>query len=208
MFTWHAVDLFAVLANESRFRILALLARSGSRGLVQSELAEALDTTVNEVRPHLLRLAEAGFAVRRRLRGRTLWYCHGDAVDALIAFMQSRLRPVDRQSRQGRAAAVIGASLRHRLEEAASASLGAHDAAAPRHQQPRRVDKGLPKPGRDSRGGPQPVPASTGPFTDHAGEESNAADVIVTLPEPLPEPRVAARRRLATATARIKSDAA
>lgn len=87
-----AAEGFGALAQETRLRICALLARADTGALPAGDIALALGIAQNTLSFHLSQLERAGI-LRSRRQGRFIIYSlDGKAVDRLIMFLADTCR--------------------------------------------------------------------------------------------------------------------
>ncbi len=78
------VDLFSTLSNDSRLRILHVLARSGELGV--SDIADELDMSTQAVSNQLQRMADRRLVARRRDGNRIYYRIIDHCVGELMEF--------------------------------------------------------------------------------------------------------------------------
>jgi DNA-binding transcriptional ArsR family regulator len=88
----EAVLAFAALAQETRLRLLGLLARAGVDGMAAGDIAGALGVSASNISFHLKELERAGLVTARR-SARQIFYTADQAVlGTLVKFMFENLQ--------------------------------------------------------------------------------------------------------------------
>jgi len=94
----RAERVFSALAQETRLRILGLLASSQTNAMTAGEISEALGVPQNTLSFHFSHLEGAELVTRER-KGRYIIYgLNARKVDELILFMAQKLRRDDSKS--------------------------------------------------------------------------------------------------------------
>jgi DNA-binding transcriptional ArsR family regulator len=88
----EAVLAFAALAQETRLRLLGLLARAGVDGMAAGDIAGALGVSASNISFHLKELERAGLVTARRSARQIFYAADQAALGALVKFMFENLQ--------------------------------------------------------------------------------------------------------------------
>jgi DNA-binding transcriptional ArsR family regulator len=87
-----AILAFAALAQETRIRLVSLLARAGRDGMAAGDIAGALGVSASNISFHLKELERSGIVTARR-SARQIFYTADQAVlGTLVKFMFENLQ--------------------------------------------------------------------------------------------------------------------
>jgi DNA-binding transcriptional ArsR family regulator len=87
-----AVLAFAALAQETRIRLVSLLARAGRDGMAAGDIAGALGVSASNISFHLKELERAGLVTARRSARQIFYAADQAALGALVKFMFENLQ--------------------------------------------------------------------------------------------------------------------
>src|SRR5215510_1355487 len=87
-----AVLAFAAMAQETRLKLVSLLARAGAEGLAAGEIAEALKVSPSNVSFHVKELERAGIVTARRSSRQIFYAADQAALGELVKFMFENLQ--------------------------------------------------------------------------------------------------------------------
>jgi DNA-binding transcriptional ArsR family regulator len=93
MNAWRVVEVLNVLAEDSRYRLLAMLVQAGENGLPQGRLATRLGLSEARLRRHLAKLAEARLIRRNHRRRGVVWKAESRQLADLVETLTLRLKP-------------------------------------------------------------------------------------------------------------------
>ena len=93
MNTWRVVELLGVLAEESRYGIVAMLVQAGEDGLPQNRLLSRTGLSHPRLKRHLAKLVKAGVVRRNHRRKGVFWKIDERQLGDLVATMTAKLQP-------------------------------------------------------------------------------------------------------------------
>ena len=82
-----AANLFGVLSNADRLRVIRVLVEAGPDGRSAGEIAGAMGATPSRASFHLAALSEAGFAIGEKQSRQMIYRINFEHIGALIAFL-------------------------------------------------------------------------------------------------------------------------
>ncbi len=93
MNSWRVIELLGVLAEESRYGIVAMLVQAGEDGLPQNRLLSRTGLTHPRLKRHLAKLVKAGVVRRNHRRKGVFWKVDEHRLGDLVATMNAKLQP-------------------------------------------------------------------------------------------------------------------
>lgn len=93
MNTWRIIELLGVLAEESRYSIVAMLVQAGEDGLPQNRLLSRTGLAETRLKRHLAKLVKAGVVRRNHRRKGVVWKVDERQIGDLVATMSAKLQP-------------------------------------------------------------------------------------------------------------------
>lgn len=93
MNSWRVIELLGVLAEESRYGIVAMLVQAGEDGLPQNRLLSRTGLAHPRLKRHLAKLVKAGVVRRNHRRKGVFWKVDERQLGDLVATMTARLHP-------------------------------------------------------------------------------------------------------------------
>lgn len=82
-----AAELFGVLSNADRLRVIRALVEAGPDGLNAGDIADKIGATPSRTSFHLASLSEAGFAIGEKQSRQMIYRVNFENIGALIAFL-------------------------------------------------------------------------------------------------------------------------
>ncbi|MEE9588977.1 MAG: winged helix-turn-helix domain-containing protein [Hyphomicrobiaceae bacterium] len=95
MQAWHAVEICALLANETRFAIVSQLAQVPGEGMSLTRLSRRVGVARSTARRQAERLVEAGLLYRRQQGRASFWYVEEARLGEFCDFVCRRLSTTD-----------------------------------------------------------------------------------------------------------------
>lgn len=86
------IKAFSALSQDTRLRILTLLAQAGSEGLPAGDISLALGVPQNTLSFHLAHMEAADLLTRRRAGRFIIYSANRKTLDGLIVYMAENLR--------------------------------------------------------------------------------------------------------------------
>ncbi len=93
MNAWRVVEILSVVADDSRYRVLTMLAQAGENGLTQGRLATRCGLSEARLKRHLTKLVQARLIRRNHRRRGIVWKAEARQLADLVATMSLRLAP-------------------------------------------------------------------------------------------------------------------
>lgn len=93
MNAWRVVEVLSVVADDSRYRVLTMLAQAGENGLTQGRLATRCGLSEARLKRHLTKLVQARLIRRNHRRRGIVWKAEARQLADLLATMSLRLSP-------------------------------------------------------------------------------------------------------------------
>lgn len=93
MNSWRMVELLGVLAEESRYGIVAMLVQAGEDGLPQNRLLSRTGLSHPRLKRHLAKLVKAGVVRRNHRCKGVVWKVDERQLGDLVATMTVKLQP-------------------------------------------------------------------------------------------------------------------
>ena len=82
-----AAELFGVLSNADRLRVIRVLVEAGPDGMNAGDIADRIGATPSRASFHLASLSEAGFAVGEKQSRQMIYRVNFEHIGALISFL-------------------------------------------------------------------------------------------------------------------------
>lgn len=93
MNAWRVVELLGVLAEETRYAIVAMLVQAGEDGLPQNRVLSKSGLPLPRLKRHLAKLVQAGLVRRNHRRKGVVWKIDERQLGDLMATMAAKLAP-------------------------------------------------------------------------------------------------------------------
>ena len=93
MNAWRIVELLAVLGEETRYGLIAMLVQAGEEGLPQNRLHSRSGLTLPRLRRHLAKLVKAGLVRRNHRKKGVVWKIDERQLGEFVDTMTLRLKP-------------------------------------------------------------------------------------------------------------------
>lgn len=82
-----AADLFGVLSNADRLRVIRALVEAGPDGMNAGDIADKIDASPSRASFHLTSLSEAGFTLSEKRSRQVIYRVNFEHIGALISFL-------------------------------------------------------------------------------------------------------------------------
>ena len=83
----QAADLFGVLSNADRLRVIRALVEAGPDGLNAGDIAQKIGASPSRASFHLSSLSDAGFALSEKRARQMIYRVNFEHIGALISFL-------------------------------------------------------------------------------------------------------------------------
>jgi DNA-binding transcriptional ArsR family regulator len=93
MNAWRVVELLAVLGEETRYGLIAMLVQSGEEGMPQSRLHSRSGLTLPRLKRHVAKLVKVGLVRRNYRKKGVVWKIDERQLGALVDTLSLRLKP-------------------------------------------------------------------------------------------------------------------
>jgi hypothetical protein len=93
MNAWRVVELLGILAEESRYGIVAMLVQAGEDGLPQGRLLARSGLALPRLKRHLAKLVKAGLIRRNHRRKGVVWKVDARQLGDLVQSLTLKLQP-------------------------------------------------------------------------------------------------------------------
>jgi DNA-binding transcriptional ArsR family regulator len=186
MNAWRVVELLGVIAEESRYGIVAMLVQAGEDGLLQNRVLSRSGLPLPRLKRHLAKLVKVGLVRRNHRRKGVVWKIDERQIGELVETLTIKLQPL--QLKNPGQVIAIEATKSFRSLTSKLASLAQCQTRATRAKRRRPIGHTVPAERR--------LPARLIEAIERETRDDCVSRSIGSTPEPGPEPAATSQSAL------------